>query len=154
MIKKIILAAGCFWSVQFKLSKLKGVINTYAVYAGGHVPNPTYEEVCSDITGHAEAVLVEYDNEQISLKDLLLYFFEIHDASQENRQGPDIGTQYRSAIFYFDEEDFPIILKAIEIAQQSKYYRQLKISTEVRKNVNFYMAEEYHQHYYAKKGYL
>ncbi|NMD01266.1 MAG: peptide-methionine (S)-S-oxide reductase MsrA, partial [Bacteroidales bacterium] len=96
MIEKIILAAGCFWSVQYKLSQLNGVVNTLAVYAGGETANPTYEQVCSDETGHAEAVLVEYNTDILSTGELLRYFFQIHDASQKDRQGPDIGTQYRS----------------------------------------------------------
>ncbi|MCX7862827.1 MAG: peptide-methionine (S)-S-oxide reductase MsrA [Bacteroidales bacterium] len=152
MTEEIILAAGCFWSVQYKISTLKGVIDTKAIYIGGHVPNPTYEQVCSDATGHAEAVLVTFNSEEISLEELLLFFFNIHDASQYHRQGPDIGSQYRSAIFYFTEAQKNIAEKVKQLAQQSKFYKNLPIVTEISPVNSYYLAEEYHQHYYRKKG--
>ncbi|NSW44329.1 MAG: peptide-methionine (S)-S-oxide reductase MsrA [Bacteroidales bacterium] len=154
MIEKIILAAGCFWSVQYKLSQLNGVINTTAVYAGGTKDNPTYEEVCTDTTGHAEAVLVEYDTAILSTAELIEFFFRIHDASQINRQGPDIGRQYRSAIFYFNEEQRMVAEKVkFETPNKIRYYKNLQIETEILPVDKFYIAEDYHQNYYKKKGY-
>ena len=154
MIEKIILAAGCFWSVQYKLSELNGVKNTTAVYAGGTKDNPTYEDVCSDTTGHAEAVLVEYDSSILPTSSLIEYFFQIHDASQKDRQGPDIGSQYRSAIFYFNEEQRIVAEKVkIDTPKQNRYYRNLQIQTEILPAVKFFIAENYHQNYYKKKGY-
>jgi len=153
MIEKIILAAGCFWSVQYKLSQLNGVVNTLAVYAGGETANPTYEQVCSDETGHAEAVLVEYNTDILSTGELLRYFFKIHDASQKDRQGPDIGTQYRSAIFYFTDEQKREAELVINEMKNDKYYKGLTIQTLILEATTFYKAEEYHQNYYIKKGY-
>ncbi|HOU98808.1 MAG TPA: peptide-methionine (S)-S-oxide reductase MsrA [Bacteroidales bacterium] len=153
MIEKIILAAGCFWSVQYKLSQLNGVVNTLAVYAGGETANPTYEQVCSDETGHAEAVLVEYNTDILSTGELLRYFFQIHDASQKDRQGPDIGTQYRSAIFYFTDEQKREAELVINEMKNDKYYKGLTIQTLILEATTFYKAEEYHQNYYIKKGY-
>jgi peptide methionine sulfoxide reductase msrA/msrB len=153
MIEKIILAAGCFWSVQYKLSQLNGVVNTLAVYAGGETANPTYEQVCSDETGHAEAVLVEYNTDILSTGELLRYFFQIHDASQKDRQGPDIGTQYRSAIFYFTDEQKREAELIINEMKNDKYYKGLTIQTLILEATTFYKAEEYHQNYYIKKGY-
>ena len=151
MIEKIILAAGCFWSVQYKLSQLNGVVNTLAVYAGGETANPTYEQVCSDETGHAEAVLVEYNTDILSTGELLRYFFQIHDASQKDRQGPDIGTQYRSAIFYFTDEQKREAELVINEMKNDKYYKGLTIQTLILEATTFYKAEEYHQNYYIKK---
>lgn len=153
MTEKIILAAGCFWSVQYKLSNLNGVEKTLAVYAGGETFNPTYEEVCSDKTGHAEAVLVEYNTEVLSTEELLHFFFQIHDASQKDRQGPDIGNQYRSAIFYFTHEQRIICQNVIKDIKENKYYKGLEIQTEIKKAEKLYKAEEYHQNFYKKKGY-
>jgi len=153
MISEIVLAAGCFWSVQYKFSKLKGVIETKAVYAGGNVDNPTYKEVCSGSTNHAEAVYIKYDTDIISTRELLVYFFKIHDATQFHRQGPDVGSQYRSAIFYFDEEQRKIAESVINELQNTIYYRNAKIVTEIEKISKYYIAEDYHQDYYKKKGY-
>lgn len=153
MNEEIILAAGCFWSVQYKLSQLEGVLITKAVYAGGEIDNPTYEQVCSDITGHAEAVWVKFDNSKLKLSDLLKFFFEIHDATQYHRQGPDIGSQYRSAIFYFSDEQRLIAEKVKEEMQQTKFYRNARIVTEILPVSKFFEAEEYHQHYYKKRGF-
>ena len=102
--KKAIFASGCFWKPQYIFSQLDGVTNTRVGYSGGNVDNPNYRQVCTDTTGHAEVVLVEYDPEKLSYEDLLKTFFSIHDPTTPNRQGPDIGSQYRSAIFYLDEE--------------------------------------------------
>lgn len=153
MIEKIILAAGCFWSVQYKLSKLNGILNTMAVYAGGITDNPTYEDVCSDKTGHAEAVLVEYDSNILQTETLIEFFFQIHDASQKDRQGPDIGSQYRSAIFYFNENQRIIAEKVKLKISKNKYYRNLQIQTEILPVGKYFVAESYHQNYYQKRGY-
>jgi len=150
---KIILAAGCFWSVQYKFSKLEGVSETQAVYAGGQIPSASYELVCSGVSGHAEGVLVTYDESVLSTEDLLLFFFMIHDATQLNRQGPDIGEQYRSGIFYFTDEQREAALKVIgELQVQPKYNGKI-ITTVVEPASLFNAAEDYHQDYYLKKGF-
>lgn len=153
MTNEIILAAGCFWSVQYKLSNLKGVVETKAVYAGGHCDKPTYEEVCTGETAHAEAVYVKYDDSIITTEELITFFFQMHDASQYNRQGPDIGSQYRSAIFYFNEDQLNVALKVKDKIQHNSYYRDRTIVTEFKPYSDFFVAEEYHQNYYKKKGY-
>ncbi len=153
MHQEIILAAGCFWSVQYKLNKLDGVLETRAVYAGGQVEKPTYAQVCTGETGHAEAVYVKYDDNLISTRELLEFYFQLHDASQYHRQGPDIGSQYRSAIFYFTEDQKQIALQVKEEVQQTRYYKNLPIVTEIQPITKYYVAEEFHQHYYVKKGY-
>ena len=150
---KIILAAGCFWSVQYKLNSLEGVIETKAVYAGGEVPEATYQQVCSGTTGHAEGVLVTYNDSVLSTEDLLRFFFLTHDATQLNRQGPDIGEQYRSGVFYFNEEQRMVALKVIEELQQLPKYAGKKITTVVEPVSLYNNAEEYHQEYYMKKGF-
>mgnify|MGYP000947686767 CR=1 FL=1 len=152
-MKTIILAAGCFWSVQYKLSNVDGVLSTKAVYANGKVPEATYQQVCSGATGHAEGVLVSYNDSILSTEDLLRFFFLTHDATQLNRQGPDIGEQYRSGIFYFDEEQHQTALKLIEEQQQLPKYAGKKIATVVEPVSLYNVAEEYHQEYYRKKGY-
>ncbi len=152
-MKKIILAAGCFWSVQYKLSKLEGVVDARAVYAGGEVPNASYENVCSGKSGHAEAVLVNYNSELLPTEKLLEFFFSIHDATQVNRQGPDIGEQYRSAIFYFDNSQYEAALQLIsKLSVQPKYIKE-PIATQIMPVALFSEAEEYHQNYYSKKGF-
>ncbi|MPM07083.1 Peptide methionine sulfoxide reductase MsrA 3 [bioreactor metagenome] len=152
-MRQIILAAGCFWSVQFKLSKLEGVVSTQAVYAGGNKPEASYEQVCSGGTGHAEGVLVTYDESVLSLKELLLFFFMIHDATQLNRQGPDIGEQYRSGVFYSDETQRNVATALIDELQQQPRYSGKKITTVVEPMAMYNAAEEYHQNYYRKKGF-
>lgn len=152
-MQKSILAAGCFWAVQHKLDNLKGVISSKAVYAGGEIADPSYELVCRGETGHAEAVYIEFDESLLSFRDLLHFFFSIHDATQLNRQGPDIGTQYRSAIFCFSDEQMNLANKIIDELQQTPKYSREKIQTVVEKAEVFYDAEEYHQKYYKKKGF-
>ncbi len=135
-------AAGCFWGVEAAFRTLPGVLDVVVGYTGGSTENPTYEEVCTDRTGHAEAVRVEYDPQKITYERLLEFFFTIHDPTTRNRQGPDIGSQYRSAIFYHTPE-------------QEKAARALikgKIVTEVVPAGPFYKAEEYHQRYHEKHG--
>jgi len=147
----VTFAAGCFWSVQYKFSKIKGVLKTVVGYAGGTVVDPTYEEVCTGETNHAEAVQIYYDENIISFKNLLAVFWSIHDPTSLNKQGPDEGTQYRSAIFCHNELQ---LKEALESKKQLELSGQLKkpIVTEIVPFSNFYKAEEYHQDYFRKKG--
>ncbi len=149
--KQIILGGGCFWGIQAYFKKVKGVINTVVGYSGGWKKNPTYEEVCSGETGHAEVVLVTFDEKVINLEKILRHFFKVHDPTQKNRQGNDIGTQYRSAIYYLDDEDLEIINKIVEELKRDG----INVVTEIAKAKNFYKAEEYHQDYLDKnpRGY-
>jgi len=148
---KATFAAGCFWGVEFKLSQVPGVISTRVGYTGSTTKNPTYEEVCTDKTGHAEAVEVTYNPAKVSYEKLLEVFFNIHDPTQIDRQGPDIGTQYRSAIFYHDEEQKKAAEAAIKRLNSSGKFRR-PIATQVVPVDTFYPAEEYHQKYYQKRG--
>ncbi|OMJ12277.1 Peptide methionine sulfoxide reductase A2-1 [Smittium culicis] len=142
-------AAGCFWSVELMFQRLHGVLQTQVGYSGGSIPNPTYKQVCSGSTGHAESVLLEYDPAVISYNQLLNAFWEKHDPTTENRQGGDIGTQYRSAIFYHSPEQKDAAIKSLE-AEQVKY--KSKIVTQIVQASQFYPAEEYHQKYLEKGG--
>lgn len=146
--QKAYFAGGCFWGVEYHFQKLPGVISTKVGYMGGNVENPTYEEVSGHGTGHAESMEVIFDPEKTSFEELAKYFFEIHDPTQINRQGPDIGEQYRSVIFYVDEEQKKISQKLINILKEKGY----KVVTELEKAGTFWGAEEYHQKYYAKNG--
>lgn len=141
-------AGGCFWGVEYYFQKEKGVISTQVGYMGGHVKNPTYEEVCTGKTGHAETMEVVFDPSQTDYETLARLFFEIHDPTQVNRQGPDIGYQYRSAIFYVDDSQKKIAEKLIKILKDKGY----KVATEVTKADTFWKAENYHQSYYQKNG--
>ncbi len=143
-----IFAGGCFWGVEHMLSKLPGVRDVVSGYIGGKTENPTYEQVCSHRTGHAEAVRVTFDPRQVSYEELARLFFEIHDPTQLNRQGPDIGDQYRSEIFYNSPEQRRIAEKLIA-ELQSKGYR---VVTRVTPASTFWPAEDYHQDYYERKG--
>lgn len=151
-MKEIALAGGCFWGVDEYFSRKKGVISTKAGYANGIKENPTYKEVCTGRTGHAETVLVKYDEEVITLTEILEKFFKVIDPTVLNRQGNDIGTQYRTGIFYIDEADVPAITAFID-SKRKDYKAQ--IVTEVEPLKNFYDAEEYHQDYLKKnpRGY-
>ena len=152
-MEKATFAAGCFWHVVEVFSKTKGVKSTQVGYTGGHLDNPTYEDVCTDLTGHAEAVQVEYDPEKISYRQLVKIFFENHNPTTLNRQGPDIGTQYRSGIFYHDDDQKDIASDMIEnLNPLAKEKFGSDIVTKVLPASKFYMAEEYHQKYFQKMG--
>ena len=146
-----IFAAGCFWKPDLEFEKLEGVKKTEVGYCGGNNPNTTYENVCTGKTNHAEVVKVYYDENIISYKELLNFFLKIHDPTTLNRQGPDIGTQYRSEIFYTKEEQKDIAEKVIEKANE-KF--KGKIVTKISKESNYCKAEDYHQKYLRKKGML
>lgn len=147
-LERAIFAGGCFWGVEYLMQKAKGVVYTAVGYIGGHLPNPSYEMVCSSKTGHAEAVEVFFDRKQTSFENLAQLFFEIHDPTQLNRQGPDVGEQYRSEIFYTNENQKNIALKLIDILKNKGY----NVVTKVSLATEFYVAEEYHQKYYQKTG--
>ncbi len=143
-----ILAGGCFWGVEYYLQKMDGVKSVVSGYTGGDVKNPSYREVSTGRTGHAEAVKVVYDPDKISYEDVVKTFLEIHDPTQVNRQGPDIGEQYRSAIFYMNDYQKKIAEKLLNILRDKGY----DIATELTKAGEFYEAEKYHQDYYFEKG--
>ena len=143
----IYLAGGCFWGVEGYFKRIEGVKGTTCGYANGRTENPSYEDVCRHDTGHAETVKVDFDDEVISLEDLLIYYFRIIDPVSVNKQGNDVGTQYRTGIYYTDESQLPVIKAAIE-REQRKYSE--KIAVEVLPIENFYSAEEYHQDYLDK----
>jgi peptide-methionine (S)-S-oxide reductase len=149
--EKATFAAGCFWGVEEAFRQLPGVVRTAVGYTGGHAPNPTYELVCSDRTGHAEAVEIEYDPAQVTYEDLLALFFKLHDPTTKNRQGPDVGSQYRSAIFYHSDEQRQAAEAAkFSLQASGKFHRP--IVTQIVPATDFYRAEEYHQQYFAKSG--
>jgi len=149
---KATFGAGCFWHVEDLLNKTKGVKSTAAGYIGGQLTNPTYEEVCTDKTGHAEAVEVEYDPDEISFEELLDVFWSNHNPTTLNRQGPDVGIQYRSAIFYHDEKQKEIAEKSKQVLEKSDKFTD-PIITEIVPAPTFYKAEEYHQKYFKKHGF-
>ena len=150
-MEKATFGAGCFWHVEEAFRHLKGVNSTTVGYMGGTLNNPTYEEVCTDKTGHAEVLEVTYDPAKISYNDLLSVFWDIHDPTTKNRQGPDVGTQYRSVIFYHTVEQKTAAETLKGNLEQSRKYKK-KIITEITKATPFYPAEEYHQQYLAKHG--
>ncbi len=146
------LAGGCFWCLEAVFDELKGVASVESGYSGGHVENPTYRAVCSGSTGHAEATQIRFDPEVISYRDLLKVFFSIHDPTTLNRQGADVGTQYRSAIFYHDEGQKQAAEEVIRELSAEKLWDQ-PIVTELSKFDKFYKAEDYHQEYFANNPY-
>ena len=141
-------SSGCFWGTEYWFEKSKGVFSVVSGYAGGHKANPTYQEVCTGLTGHLETVKVGYDPEKTTYEELVKLFFETHDFTQKNGQGPDIGSQYLSAIFYQNEEEKEIAEKYVAMLRERNY----DVATTIREYKNFYEAEDYHQNYYAKKG--
>jgi len=143
--------AGCFWGVEESFRQIPGVIDTAVGYLGGDMQNPTYQDVCTDETGHAEVVEVTYDPAKVSYDQLLNTFWESHDPTTLNRQGPDIGTQYRSAIFFHSPEQERLARASKEKMQASGKFRR-QIVTEITPASTFYRAEEYHQKYLAKRG--
>ena len=148
---KATFGAGCFWHVEDLLAKTKGVKSTKVGYTGGKLPHPTYEEVCTDKTGHAESVEVEYDPDEISYDELVNVFWNNHNPTTLNRQGPDIGIQYRSVIFYHNGEQKETAEKSKQMLENSKKYTN-PIVTEILPAPVFYDAEEYHQKYFKKNG--
>ena len=149
---KATFGAGCFWHVEDLLEKTKGVKSTTVGYTGGQLPNPTYEEVCTDRTGHAEAVEVEYDPDEISYEELLDVFWNNHNPTTLNRQGPDMGIQYRSAIFYHSDEQKEIAEKSKQLLDESGKHND-PVVTQIVPAPTFYKSEEYHQKYFKKHGF-
>ncbi len=149
MNKKATFGAGCFWGVEAAFRQIRGVREATVGYSGGTLANPTYKQVCTGRTGHAEVVQVEFDPGEVSYDDLLAAFWQIHDPTQRNRQGPDIGTQYRSVIFFHDADQ-----QAAAEASKEKVQAHTKkpVVTEIVPAAEFYPAEEYHQRYYEKHG--
>ncbi len=148
---KATFGAGCFWHVEAIFRKLNGVQDVMAGYTGGNLENPTYEDVCSDKTGHAEAVQVDYDSSKISYDELLRVFWENHNPTTLNRQGFDVGTQYRSVIFFHDSNQEETAKKSKENLEKSGKYEN-PIVTQIVPAERFYKAEEYHQRYFEKQG--
>ena len=148
---KATFAAGCFWGVEDAFRQVKGVTSTAVGYIGGTTRNPTYKDVCTDRTGHAEAVEVEFDPSQVSYRELLALFFQSHDPTTLNRQGPDFGTQYRSAIFYHDAEQEAEAREAKAALEKAGVLKR-PIVTQIVPAPEFYRAEEYHQQYFEKQG--
>lgn len=144
----ITLGGGCFWCLEAVYDEMRGITNVLSGYSGGHVANPSYREVCNETTGHAEVVQVTFNPDIISLQELLSVFFTIHDPTTLNRQGADVGTQYRSVIFYHDEAQRETAVSLIEELNAAHIWDS-PIVTEVTPFAEFYVAEEYHQNYYA-----
>jgi peptide-methionine (S)-S-oxide reductase len=150
-IEKATFGAGCFWGVEAAFRRLPGVTATAVGYSGGQTKNPTYRDVCSDESGHAEVVQVDFDPEKISYRDLLKVFWENHNPTQLNRQGPDVGTQYRSAIFFHTpEQQKEAVASKDELRKSGKFSKA--IVTEISPAAEFFRAEEYHQQYLEKRG--
>jgi peptide-methionine (S)-S-oxide reductase len=146
-------AAGCFWGVEQRFAALPGVISTEVGYTGGSTPQPSYEQVCSHTTGHAEAVRLEYDPQRISYEELLAAFFGMHDPTQLNRQGPDVGDQYRSAVFFHTPEQEKAARSAVEQLTESSVFRR-PIVTQIAAAPEWWRAEEYHQKYFEKHAHF
>jgi peptide-methionine (S)-S-oxide reductase len=150
-VQKATFGAGCFWGVEEAFRKIRGVVSTQVGYMGGALANPSYEKVSTGTTGHAEVVEVTYDPTQVSYEDLLETFWKIHDPTQVNRQGPDIGTNYRSVIFYHIPEQKAAAEASRDRLSRSGRYRR-PIATEITSASTFWRAEEYHQQYFEKRG--
>jgi methionine-S-sulfoxide reductase len=150
-VEKATFAAGCFWGVEAAFRQVKGIIATAVGYIGGTLENPTYEDVCTGVTQHAEAVEVKYNPVLVSYQELLAVFWKIHDPTLLNRQGPDVGTQYRSAIFFHTLEQASAARASKEQLERSRIYKN-PIVTQITPATRFYRAEEYHQQYFEKRG--
>ncbi|MBV9612534.1 MAG: peptide-methionine (S)-S-oxide reductase MsrA [Acidobacteriaceae bacterium] len=151
MIEKATFGAGCFWGVEAAFREIPGVVDAAAGYEGGHTQDPTYKDVCTDRTGHAEVVQVEYDPAQVDYDRLLDLFWSTHDPTQLNRQGPDVGTQYRSVIFFHTpEQEQAARASKTKLEHSGRFQRP--IATQIEPAQTFYRAEEYHQQYLAKRG--
>ncbi|PNX48512.1 MAG: peptide-methionine (S)-S-oxide reductase [Thermoplasmata archaeon M8B2D] len=148
-MEKATFGAGCFWGVQKEFNKIKGIVNTTVGYMGGNLKNPTYKDVCTNKTGHVEVVQIEFDPKIVNYEKLLELFWKIHDPTQLNRQGLDIGTQYKSIIFYHTEEQKIIAEQSKEKLRKSNKFKK-PIVTEIKPSDIFYKAEEYHQNYLEK----
>jgi methionine-S-sulfoxide reductase len=146
-------AAGCFWGVEQRFAALPGVISTEVGYTGGSTPQPSYEQVCSHTTGHAEAVRLEYDPQRISYEELLAAFFGMHDPTQLNRQGPDVGDQYRSAVFFHAPQQEKAARSAVEQLTESGVFKR-PIVTQIAAAPEWWRAEEYHQKYFEKHAHF
>jgi peptide-methionine (S)-S-oxide reductase len=151
-MQKATFGAGCFWGVEAEFKKVKGVKKTTVGYMGGHTKNPTYEDVCTNSTDHVEVLQIEFDENIISYEKLLDIFWSIHDPTQKNGQGPDIGTQYKSVIFYHDENQKKAAEKSKSLLEQKNKFDKA-IATEIKAVEEFYIAEEYHQNYFGKNKY-
>ncbi len=147
--QKAMLGAGCFWGVQYYFDQVPGVTKTIVGYSGGHTENPTYKDVCSHTTGHAEVVELEFDPDKVSYETLLRQFFRMHDPTQLNRQGPDVGDNYRSVVFYYDSEQHST---AEKIRDELQLNFDKPIVTQIAAVETFYPAEDYHQKYTEKTG--
>jgi peptide-methionine (S)-S-oxide reductase len=150
-VDTITLGGGCFWCVEAVFLRMKGVVSATSGYSGGFVKNPAYREVCNGTTGHTEVVQVAFNKNETSLEDILSVFFVVHDPTTPNRQGNDVGTQYRSAIYYHDDNQKKIVQDAIKKLTDQKVFPD-KIITEVAPIANFYKAEDYHQNYYNQNS--
>lgn len=148
---KATFAAGCFWGIEDAIRQIKGVTSTAVGYTGGTTVNPSYKEVCTGSTGHAEAVEVDFNPEQVSYRELLAVFWKLHDPTTPNRQGPDIGTQYRSAIFFHDLDQERAAQDSKAVLEKERVFGR-PIVTEIQRAGPFYRAEEYHQQYFEKQG--
>ena len=151
MMERAMFGAGCFWGVETGFRQVEGVVDAAVGYSGGKTDNPTYEQVCTGLTEHTEVVYVEYDPEVVSFERLVDVFWNGHDPTQVNRQGPDVGTQYRSAIFYYTDEQRDIA-EASKKAVDASGSLRAPIATEILPAREFYRGEEYHQQYFAKRG--
>lgn len=151
MMERAMFGAGCFWGVETGFRQVEGVVDAAVGYSGGKTDNPTYEQVCTGLTEHTEVVYVEYDPEVVSFERLVDVFWNGHDPTQVNRQGPDVGTQYRSAIYYYTDEQRDIA-EASKKAVDASGSLRAPIATEILPAREFYRGEEYHQQYFAKRG--
>jgi len=151
MTETATFAAGCFWGIEAAFRQIPGVVDAAVGYTGGHTANPTYKDVCTDETGHAEVVQVTFDPAQVKYEELIDKFWQMHDPTQVNRQGPDFGSQYRSAIFFHSPEQQAAAEKSKAALQASGKFRK-PIATEITPAAQFYRAEDYHQRYLEKRG--